>query len=409
LIYDLCCSLNTVNILDNAGDIRGNDTNGARIESCLYESGVEDIECIGSSVTTLTVSGNRFINSEESGISVCCGAFEATGVGKSAITDNIIQGNGEDGIELDSVFGMNIGPNNTISGNGTNQFDAGIEIENETSLAIWEDTEAGGGLCAGLGVCDIIVPAHNNTITQNSIFDNVKLGIDLEGLDVPGGDYDDVSRVGCISIDKAPIDPNACIPFPTITIVAAGDKVGGTGCSLCTIELFLVDATPADQPGPLGVQHGEGMTYLVSGEADVAGNFTITLPCGLSAGDLTATNTDKQKNTSEFAANRPFLGSAACTAPTATPTNTVPAAEATATATVPPAAATPQEKPCGDVNDDGSVDAIDASLILQLVAGTISTLPNLESGDVSGDGLVSSVDASIILQLTAGIIESLNC
>jgi hypothetical protein len=408
-IFDLCCSFNTVNIMDNAGPVRGNDDTGINLEACDYTGDPEDIACLAGSVTIATITGNLISNSEADGIAICCGAFELTGVGKSVISDNTVTGNGDTGIELDSIFGMNVGPNNVVSGNGNNPEDAGIAVVNEASGGVWEDTEPGGNLCVGLGICDVVLPAHNNKITQNDVFDNVGLGIDLEGLNEPGGFYDDISRVGCISVDKAPFDPNDCIPFPTITIIAAGDKVGGTGCSQCTIELFLADATPDDQTGPLDVQHGEGKTYLVSGTADVAGNFTITLPCGLSAGDLTATATDKLKNTSEFAANRPFLGSAACTAPTATPTNTAVAAEPTATNTTAPPAATPQEKPCGDVNDDGSVDAIDASLILQLAAGQIDSLVNAESGDVNGDGAVTAIDASIILQLNAGVIDSLNC
>ena len=66
-------------------------------------------------------------------------------------------------------------------------------------------------------------------------------------------------------------------------------------------------------------------------------------------------------------------------------------------------------KACGDVNDDGQVNSVDASLILQLKAGLISSLVNEESGDVNGDGNLTSVDAALILQLDAGLIPSLSC
>ena len=86
-------------------------------------------------------------------------------------------------------------------------------------------------------------------------------------------------------------------------------------------------------------------------------------------------------------------------------------ASATATPTATPSAtptATP-EKPCGDVNDDGQVNSVDANLILQLEAGFINTLPNLPSADVNGDGVVNSLDSNFILQFVVGFIPSLSC
>ncbi|MCI0855903.1 MAG: dockerin type I repeat-containing protein, partial [Chloroflexi bacterium] len=62
-------------------------------------------------------------------------------------------------------------------------------------------------------------------------------------------------------------------------------------------------------------------------------------------------------------------------------------------------------KVCGDVNEDGVANSVDASLILQLKAGLISSLPNESSGDVNGDGALTSVDAALLLQFTAGLIS----
>jgi hypothetical protein len=66
-------------------------------------------------------------------------------------------------------------------------------------------------------------------------------------------------------------------------------------------------------------------------------------------------------------------------------------------------------KACGDVNDDGEVNSVDAALILQRVAGLIGSLVNAPSGDVNDDGSVNSVDAALILQLEAGMIDDLDC
>jgi len=57
----------------------------------------------------------------------------------------------------------------------------------------------------------------------------------------------------------------------------------------------------------------------------------------------------------------------------------------------------------GDVNCDGLVNAIDASLVLQLDAALVAGLACEQNGDVNHDGLVNSIDAAIILQIDAGL------
>jgi hypothetical protein len=411
---DICCSLNTVTIMDNAGTIQGQDGEGinyyvdGNCGPCSFTdvTGPDSVadgfpDAIQDSLNLLTISGNDISGSSDAGIWICCGAFDAalaTGAGsagvttKSAITDNTIENNGENGIFIDTSQGLNIGPANTITGNGYASDDyvhAGIQIVND--LADFWDTNA------------VYIPSDGNTITQNMIYDNHNAFTDTLGIDLNPDDGD--PRVGCLTKDD-PISPNACIQAPVITLVAEGGKVGGTTCALCTVELFSVDSNPPDQPRTVSaIQNGEGAAYLASGTADDAGNFTVTLPCGLPAGDLTATATDKVKNTSEFSLNRPFLGTGVCA--TATPT-----ASDTPTPTNTPLPVTPTPaKACGDVNDNGSVDAVDAQLVLQYSAGLVTTLANLPSGDVNSSGGVNPVDAALILQVEAGLIPlgSLNC
>ena len=61
----------------------------------------------------------------------------------------------------------------------------------------------------------------------------------------------------------------------------------------------------------------------------------------------------------------------------------------------------------GDVSGDGRVTPVDALLVLQREARSVSTLPCLMLGYVNGDGVVNAVDAAIILQYDAGLIDSL--
>jgi len=401
-------------IQDN-GLIRGDDDDGIEYDATTScPDGLGDRCPILNSLNILTIgdgadadtAGNNLSNSEDEGIDICCGAFDLPGTPgtKSVISNNTINENRDHGIEAHNTTGLNI-EHNTIAMNGDDpSVDRGIEIDCTDFNAV--------DLDPGLGVIPFTFPCNHNKISQNEIFDNIGMGIDLNGDTVPPTAVA-THGVGCTPFANG-VSPNDCIPFPVITLIASGDKVGGTACSLCTVELFLADAVPVDQTGPFGRQHGEGKTFQISGEADADGDFSIILPCGLSAGDITATGTDKLKNTSEFSANAPFLGSRSCATATPTVTNTVPApptaTQGPPTATLPPPAtattpptATPT-KDCGDVNDDGLVNSVDSLFILQFTAALIDTLINQASADVNNSGEISSVDSALILQKEAGLI-----
>ncbi|MCH7697964.1 MAG: dockerin type I repeat-containing protein [Chloroflexi bacterium] len=61
----------------------------------------------------------------------------------------------------------------------------------------------------------------------------------------------------------------------------------------------------------------------------------------------------------------------------------------------------------GDASCDGSVDAVDAALVLQFTAGLLGSILCAAPADVDGDGDITSVDAALILQFTAGLLDSL--
>lgn len=61
----------------------------------------------------------------------------------------------------------------------------------------------------------------------------------------------------------------------------------------------------------------------------------------------------------------------------------------------------------GDVDCGGSVNSIDAALILQFGAGLTEALQCQEKGDVNEDGSINAIDAALVLQYDAGLIGSL--
>jgi hypothetical protein len=438
----LCCSVNTVIISNNTGVIKGNEDNGIEVSPCLASGDPSDptsvdfantaddgdLACLGDSVTFLIVTGNNVSDSGRDGIQVCCGAFQfpttSGAVGKSLIADNVISHNGEDGVDLDTTIGINV-EHNQIFQNGTSARDGdnGVEIDWQFAWTIYTTLAQAQVF--------VKVPAHFNRISDNDIHDNVGLGINLIGIvsldplvtlpasGTEGPGWPLADGVGCIQFPDTPIAANDCINYPKLLFSGgANNKLGGSACANCIVEIFYADDTPADQTGPLGRQHGEGKDdgvgddyMVIDTEADDLGNFTVDLPCGMPAGILTATGTDKLKNTSEFASNIPFPGTPGCATNTPVPptaTNTPPP---TNTPVTPPTPTAGPIKMCGDVNDDGLVNSVDAQLILQLKANLITSLPNEPSGDVNDDGQLTSVDAALILQRTAGLIpqSALHC
>lgn len=81
-----------------------------------------------------------------------------------------------------------------------------------------------------------------------------------------------------------------------------------------------------------------------------------------------------------------------------------PAVTPQATGTPPPP---PPGGPVGDANCDGTVNAIDAALILQFGAGLIDALPCANLADANQDSDVTAIDAALVLQFTAGLLGNL--
>ena len=72
-----------------------------------------------------------------------------------------------------------------------------------------------------------------------------------------------------------------------------------------------------------------------------------------------------------------------------------------------PSAAVAGSSMQGDASCNARTDAIDSSLILQLDAGLVASLPCEAAGDVDYSTVTNSVDSSLILQYIARVIPSL--
>jgi hypothetical protein len=60
----------------------------------------------------------------------------------------------------------------------------------------------------------------------------------------------------------------------------------------------------------------------------------------------------------------------------------------------------------GDTNCDGAATSVDATLVLQLDAALVETLPCWRRGDVNDDNRINAIDAAFILQYSAALIEN---
>jgi hypothetical protein len=139
----------------------------------------------------------------------------------------------------------------------------------------------------------------NNTISQNMIFGNTVLGIDIAPLGVVNpndpGDTDS--------------GPNQQLNFPVLQN-ATPQKVTGTACAGCIVEIFVADKGEG--------AYGQGKIFAGSAKADGSGNFGVNV-MGVQVGQyVTSTATDSRGNTSEFSLN--MLVSGVNNTPTPKPT-----------------------------------------------------------------------------------------
>jgi trimeric autotransporter adhesin len=237
---------------------------------------------------------------------------------------------GGKGIELVSTLAAatsgNTIRNNTIENSST----AGIGLYNNASdntvfRNIIKNTNpvssipyAGAGIL--LSASSSVLPATTtitpvrNTISENSIYGNAGLGIDLDPRSWLLGD-----GVTANNGTTDPTIPNIGTDYPVITFsrVSGGTLTvkgfignqpnGSNTFGGNKLEFFAADNTPANQNGEVLLgdgktkAHGEGRTYIGNCNADANGLFNCSFPSSITnAIGITATATNSSGSTSEF-------------------------------------------------------------------------------------------------------------
>lgn len=235
------------------------------------------------------------------------------------IGDNVISGNGFSGV---GINGLNEPPRYTVQNHVVHNT-IGLDVTQTVPIpngfqgvsigmygpTIWGfapnnyviDNTISGNLQNGVLVAEFFPPSTNcdeNLISQNRIFNNGMLGIDL------------VSFFGVVGVvtfnDPAPdpdFGPNQEVNFPVINSAVMG---GGNTTITGTVDFPAPNfgAVEVFEVHPDWSGHGEGMNWLGTAVPDGAGNWSLVTPFPLTVNSqLTATSTDQFQNTSEFSAN----------------------------------------------------------------------------------------------------------
>jgi uncharacterized repeat protein (TIGR01451 family) len=264
--------------------------------------------------------GNGLINLGTDGIDINAGSINAT------VRGNLFAANNGSGVDMFNGGGTNLIENNTITANGTGgSEDSGIRVygDNNTIRRNIITTSAGSGIMI-VNDPGSSPPHLSNRISQNAIFNNGKLAIDLHtGAENPGlgtspfvtandaGDADGGANLG----QNFPVITSAV--WNGVNTVVQG-TLNSTASATFDIEVFsnaVCNGDTAGNPTAAPGDFGEGEVYRITDTqpTDVGGNasFTVNIPVNLIGQFMTASATNTVTNdTSEFSQCAPVLGSA---------------------------------------------------------------------------------------------------
>jgi hypothetical protein len=285
--------------------ISANYSEGVSISSCppgdCYFNRV-DSNYIGTTISGMSALGNK-----------CDGVYIGEAAHDNHVWDNLISGNDTNGVciigYLDAVTQW-FTDRNIIGGNVI-----GLAADRSTPLAngwygvsigrygsVWalgharenviiSDTIASNGRC-GVMIREHYLNSANadrNTITQNAIYANGWLGIDLDDDGVTMNDAGDPDQ-GANEQLNMPVITSAIFLAGSTTVTGTVDI--GPNPTAALVEVFKASS---DASG-----YGEGAVYLGSATPLTGGGWSCSVAGLLPGDDVTATVTDGLGNTSEF-------------------------------------------------------------------------------------------------------------
>ncbi len=211
---------------------------------------------------------------------------------------NVVVGNGRGGVMVDKGTNNSLVAYNkigvTANGTAAGNHMFGLNINGGAfKITVLDNEIANNDAGVQIEPDEVLDPNHiytntnQNTITQNSIYNNNLTGTAALGIDLaPLGKVNTSANANALVNDQM-IAPTLSNAQPT-SITAAT-------CANCVVELFVADSAAG--------QTGSGQTYITSATADSTGTADIALPGGIAGQVVTATATDPNGSTSEFSQN----------------------------------------------------------------------------------------------------------
>ncbi|MCX6296267.1 MAG: T9SS type A sorting domain-containing protein [Bacteroidetes bacterium] len=262
----------------------------------LYNPGTQKDTVIGNLIGT-DISGTQPLPNSN-GIVIDGPSF------KHYVDSNVVSGNRQNGIDIHLAgTDSNIVVHNKIGTDITgtqplgNALD-GIRIGEGPHYSMIGGAGKGNVIAynGGNGITVMTAAELYNTFSENSIYNNAGLGIDL----FPAGPTPN-------DVGDGDSGPNDFMNFPVIqfvnldyfsgisTVTGTVDNTVFGGANGIKIELFkaVVDASG----------YGQGKDYFGTAIANAAGNWSFSCSCLTGADFITATATDLLGNTSEFSLN----------------------------------------------------------------------------------------------------------
>jgi parallel beta-helix repeat protein len=190
----------------------------------------------------------------------------------------IISGNGGQGILIRNTPGTIVGDSNRI-GVGADGISPignsreGILLDGATNSTIFPLVVENNH---GAGIAVIGATAAGNLITFMDNFGNGGLPVDLGNDGLTPNDAGDIDS-----------GPNGLLNYPVITSVSTWTPlvVHGKTCAGCQVRLFRANGNPGE--------NGGGGSFLSYTDADASGNWTATLPAGLTRWDVSMIAVDQ--------------------------------------------------------------------------------------------------------------------